>query len=340
MENSKLKFKIGDKITNRMQSGVFTVTGVDKGCYLLQNEKGEPCYFWCAYEEFWELVEDEKKVPNEIWRYADIFEHSRYPKPIEGLEGHQFKNVHDLQDGNLVAFNQGYNEAIRIASLYLKEHLEERITGKNEVGDWECEVVTKPNSTKNVFIWDFEKYMTEGVTVKLKTNDAILGMIKDSVHMMQRSYSYFQWMSDFLSQFDNVSKNPCVVCQYDMDTCQGTPNFPKGKYAVNVGKKEYLGFIYDEFIQVPEDGYYTYDFVLVNNGKVIAIGNEQGRSGGVTYSCRDNNFEDMLKKSPVYDKVKHLPIATEDELEEPIYMYFNSHREYEEYMERAKIDIV
>ena len=126
------------------------------------------------------------------------------------------------------------------------------------------------------------------------------------------------------------------MIQYDNDTILGVPNFPKGQYAVNVGKKEYLGYIYDEFVKVPEDGYYTYDFALVNNGKVIAIGNERGRCGGVTNSCRDKYFEDWLKKSPVYDKVRHLPIATEDELEEPIYRFFNSFTEYNEYMENAK----
>ena len=124
------------------------------------------------------------------------------------------------------------------------------------------------------------------------------------------------------------------MIQYDNDTILGVPNFPKGKYAVNVGKEEYLGYIYDEFVKVPEDGYYAYDFARANNGKVIAIGNEQGRCGGVTYSCRDKDFEDRLKKSPVYDKVKHLPIATESELEEPIYRYFNSYMEYEKYMRK------
>ena len=124
------------------------------------------------------------------------------------------------------------------------------------------------------------------------------------------------------------------MIQYDNDTILGVPNFPKGKYAVNVGKEEYLGYIYDEFVKVPEDGYYAYEFALVNNGKVIAIGNEQGRCGGVTYSCRDKDFEDRLKKSPVYDKVKHLPIATEGELEEPIYRHFNSYIEYEKYMRK------
>jgi hypothetical protein len=139
------------------------------------------------------------------------------------------------------------------------------------------------------------------------------------------------------TELDMETKNPHFLgCQYDLDTIQGIPNFPSGKYAVNVGKKEYMGYIYDEFIKVPEDGYYAYDFALVNNGKVIAIGDEQGRCGGVTYSCRDKNFEDRLKLSSVYNKVKHLPIAMSEELEEPIYKYFNSHDEYERYMEQIK----
>ena len=151
----------------------------------------------------------------------------------------------------------------------------------------------------------------------------------------------YMLLAMLFAELDMETKNPQILgCQDDMDTILSMPNFPKGNYAVNVGKEEYMGFIYDEFIKVPEDGYYTYEFALVNNGKVIAIGDEQGRCGGVTYSCRDNNFVDKLKQSPVYDKVKHLPIATSEELEEPIYKYFNSHREYEEYMERAKINIV
>lgn len=241
------------------------------------------------------------------------------------------------QDATRVAFNQGYNEAIRIATLYLKEHLEERITGKNEVGDWECEVVTKPSSTKNVFIWDFEKYMAEGTTINLKTNDAVLGMIKDHNNRGYFHDAHLRSMAEMFAELDSLlPKNSFPFYQDDMDTCQDIPNFPKGKYAVNVGKKEYLGYIYDEFVQVPEDGYYAYDFALVNNGKVIAIGDEQGRCGGVYSSCRDKNFEDRLKKSPVYDKVKHLPIATEDELEEPIYKYFDSHTEYEKFMKKPK----
>jgi hypothetical protein len=243
----------------------------------------------------------------------------------------------DSQDANRVAFNQGYNEAIRIATLYLKEHLEERITGKNEVGDWECEVVTKPSSTKNVFIWAFEKYMIEVATINLKTSEAVLGIIKNDVHKRNFNDRHLRFMVEMLAELDNHPKN-VFFCQDDMDTCQEVPNFPKGKYAVNVGKKEYLGYIYDEFVKVPEDGYYVYDFALVNNGKVIALGDEQGRCGGVYSSCRDKYFEDWLKKSPVYDKVKHLPIATEDELEEPIYKYFNTYTEYEEYMTKISKD--
>lgn len=147
----------------------------------------------------------------------------------------------------------------------------------------------------------------------------------------------YMCLAILFAELDNKPKNPLIFGrQDDLDTVQGMPNFLKGNYAVNVGKKEYLGFIYDEFVQVPEDGYYAYDFALVNNGKVIALGDEQGRCGGVYCSCRDKNFEDRLKKSPVYGKVKHLPIATEDELEEPIYKYFDSHTEYEKFMKKPK----
>lgn len=124
--------------------------------------------------------------------------------------------------------------------------------------------------------------------------------------------------------------------QYDADTVFTTPNFLPGEYAVNVGKSEYMGYIYDEFIKLPEDSNYAYDFVLVNNGKIIAIGDEQGRCGGITYSCKHADFETHLKRSPVYNKVKHLDIATPEELEEPIYVHFNTHKEYEDYIRTAK----
>ena len=125
-------------------------------------------------------------------------------------------------------------------------------------------------------------------------------------------------------------------CLYDADTVQGTPNFIPGKYAINLGKgkDEYMGYIFDEFIKYPEDNHWNYDFILVNNGKIIAMGNEQVRCGGITDTCEDKDFAERLKLSPVYDKVKHLPIASPKELEKPIYMYFHSQKEYEEFMER------
>lgn len=221
------------------------------------------------------------------------------------------------------------------ASCWLKDNLIEHID-KDDVGDWTCEAITvKGERTLGTFIMDFQEFMIGEVLINLRTNKAVADMIKDDVHKRNFNDSYFRFMARIFAELDSHPKNSFPFCQDDMDTCQGTPNFPKGKYAVNVGKKEYLGYIYDEFVKVPEDGYYTYDFALVNNGKVIAIGDEQGRCGGVYCSCRDKNFEDRLKKSPVYDKVKHLPIATIDELEEPIYKYFNSHDEYEKYMAKT-----
>lgn len=112
----------------------------------------------------------------------------------------------DSQDANRVAFYQGYNEAIRIATLYFKEHLEERITGKNEVGDWECEVVTKPSSTKNVFIWDFEKYMNEVATINLKTSDAVLGMIKDHNNRWNFHDAHLRSMAKMFAELDEYLK--------------------------------------------------------------------------------------------------------------------------------------
>ena len=126
------------------------------------------------------------------------------------------------------------------------------------------------------------------------------------------------------------------ILRYDLDTSFDIPNFCPGKYAVNEGKKEFMGYIYDEFIKVPEVNQCNYDYVLVNNGKVIAMGNEQGRCGGISSSCKDADFEKRLKVSLCYDKVKHLPIATKDELEEPVYKHFQTEREYEEYMKHIK----
>lgn len=121
-----------------------------------------------------------------------------------------------------------------------------------------------------------------------------------------------------------------IFQQYDSDTTLGTPNFIPGKYAVNNGKGCYMGYIYDEFVK-NTDNIWCYDFALVNNGKVIAIGNEQVRSGGITHTCHEKDFETFLKKSPIYGMVSHLPIANEDELEKPEYRRFKSYKEMSDY---------
>lgn len=142
---------------------------------------------------------------------------------------------------------------------------------------------------------------------------------------------FYRIIQMMCTMVDSQTKNTLPSLQYDLDTTLGMPNFLPGKYAVNVGKEEYLGYIYDEFIKVPENSCSVYDFALVNNGKIIAIGNEQGRCGGITHSCKDDDFAEWVKKSPVYDKIKNLPVASPVELEEPIYRYFNSRKEYEKY---------
>lgn len=121
------------------------------------------------------------------------------------------------------------------------------------------------------------------------------------------------------------------ICQYDQDTILFTPNFIPGKYAVNKGKNEYMGLIYDEFIKDKDNERFVYDFILVNNGKIIAMGDEQGRCGGITCYCKNKDFTERIKTSKAYEKVKHLPIASPEELEEPIYKYFATAKEYEEY---------
>lgn len=121
------------------------------------------------------------------------------------------------------------------------------------------------------------------------------------------------------------------ICQYDQDTDLGFRNFYPGNYAINKGKNEYLGLIYDQFIKDKDESYYTYEFILVNNGKIISMGNEQWRFGGITCSCKNKDFAERIKTSKAYEKVKHLPIASPEELEEPIYKYFTTAKEYEEY---------
>lgn len=146
---------------------------------------------------------------------------------------------------------------------------------------------------------------------------------------MEKDINYWIARCAMLEQeLDMLKEN---FCQYDQDTNFMTPNFTPGNYVVNKGKKEYLGYIYDEFIKDDDTAYYVYSFILVNNKKIIAMGKEEGRSGGITCSCKMGNFKEMIKKSPVYDKVKHLPIASENELEKPIYKYFSTVQEYEQY---------
>lgn len=139
------------------------------------------------------------------------------------------------------------------------------------------------------------------------------------------------------NDFNELLKDKKIVlAQYDMDTIPYAPGFYPGEYAINPGKNEYMGYIYDEIIKHPEDSDMCYDFILVNNGKIIAMGDEQGRCGGITCSCRNVGFPERLKKSRAYDKVAHLPIALSDELEEPIYRYFGTYQEYQEFFKEQQ----
>lgn len=130
---------------------------------------------------------------------------------------------------------------------------------------------------------------------------------------------------------DTFPKN-VVFDQYDADTELFTPNFIPGKYAVNSGKSECMGYIFDECIKSSDIPYY--EFVLINNGKIVAFGDEQGRCGGILSDCKDENFLERLQKSIIYDKVKHLPIA--EELEEPIYKYFDSYEDLQNYKNNSE----
>lgn len=159
----------------------------------------------------------------------------------------------------------------------------------------------------------------------------------DNFNTFEDFMQLLQEGSGAYNDFNELLKDKKImVQQYDMDTMCYTPNFIPGRYAVNAGKTEYMGYIYDEFIKHPEDSYMCYDFILVNNGKIIAMGDEQGRCGGITCSCRDVGFPERLKKSRAYDKVAHLPIASSDELEEPIYKYFGTYQEYQEFFKEQQ----
>lgn len=139
---------------------------------------------------------------------------------------------------------------------------------------------------------------------------------------------FFNKISKMGKEIDNKSKS-MIFPMYDIDTNQKTFNFyPSEELKIRIinGKKIFFTekFAYTEIIYSTDNFNYTYTYAYVYNKKLVALGEEQGRYGGITYILTEEKdakqIVEKLGKSDfnddklLYEKVKGMEIATLEEM--------------------------
>lgn len=120
-----------------------------------------------------------------------------------------------------------------------------------------------------------------------------------------------------------------MIPMYDCDTPMFMPNFmPSEKFMERIIDGIRVSFDYDiaytDVIYSSEHPYYCYSYAYVYKGKLVAIGEELGRCGGITHILSKekdarqivNNLKDCTSKEDnlLYEKIKDMEIAKEEEL--------------------------
>ena len=97
-EETKPKFKVGDKITNG--NVTLTILTLSSDRYVVEDNFGECGTLYFNSQDGWKIVEEEseKKLSDESWRYKNIFDPSQYPQSFECPEGYIFKD----ENGNVI----------------------------------------------------------------------------------------------------------------------------------------------------------------------------------------------------------------------------------------------
>ena len=98
IEETKPKFKVGDKITNGEVT--LTILTLSSDSYVVEDTFGECGTLYFKFMDNWKLaeVESEKKLSDESWRYKNIFDNSQYPQSFECPDGYIFKD----ENGNVI----------------------------------------------------------------------------------------------------------------------------------------------------------------------------------------------------------------------------------------------
>ena len=91
-EETKPKFKVGDKITNGEIT--FTILRLSSDRYGAEDTFGECGSVYFKSQDEWKIVEEKskKKLSDESWRYKNIFDSSQYPQSFECPDGYIFKD--------------------------------------------------------------------------------------------------------------------------------------------------------------------------------------------------------------------------------------------------------
>lgn len=146
------------------------------------------------------------------------------------------------------------------------------------------------------------------------------------LHLKNNSEESFKTLAEQLAEIDRMPKN---FCMYDADTKFNEPNFiPGEKHDARIIDGELVDFDGNlpltNIIYSTEAGRYCYDYAYVYKGKLVAIGEERGRCGGLTHILtKEKNPKEIIERlgksndsdsKLLYEKIKDLKIATPEEL--------------------------
>lgn len=146
------------------------------------------------------------------------------------------------------------------------------------------------------------------------------------LRLKNNSEEAYKKLTEQIAEIDRMPKN---FCMYDADTEFNTPNFISGEmHNARIIDGDLVDFDSNlpltNIIYSTEAGRYCYDYAYIYKGKLIAIGEERGRYGGLTYILtKEKNPKEIVERLGksndnenrlLYEKIKNIRIATPDEL--------------------------
>lgn len=144
--------------------------------------------------------------------------------------------------------------------------------------------------------------------------------------LKSNSEEAYKKLAEQLADIDRMPKN---LCMYDADTVLFTPNFiPGEKHDVRIIDGDLVNFDgnlpFTNIIYSTQAGMYCYDYAYIYKGKLVAIGEERGRCGGLTHILtKEENPKEIIERLSksnnddsklLYEKIKDIKIAISEEL--------------------------